>query len=218
MKATRIIKARANGRPSPAAIRAAARVLRKGGLVVAPTDTVYGVAADPAVPGAAARLCAAKGRPADKPIPMLAASMKQASEFGAAFNEMELALASSFWPGPLTLVLKTGRKTEGIRVPAHPVMHALLLAMGRPLRVTSANRSGHPAPLTAAEAMAELGEAVELGLDDGPSPIGVPSTVAMVEGGRKIRILRRGALSASDLKAARPCSRPRACRGAGRKQ
>lgn len=185
---------------------------------MAPTDTVYGLAADPAVPGAIARLRAAKGRPARKPIPMLAASMEQAEAFGATFNPVERALASRFWPGPLTLALKAGRRNEGIRVPAHPVMQALLLAMGRPLRVTSANRSGQSAPLTLAEAMADLAGAVELGLDDGPSPLGVPSTVARVEGGRQIRILRRGALSASDLEAARPQCRTRAGRCVGRKK
>jgi L-threonylcarbamoyladenylate synthase len=183
--------------------------------VVAPTDTVYGLAADPAVPGAEARLRAAKGRPARKPFPLLAASRKQVEASGAKLGPAEQALARRFWPGPLTLVLRTGRRSEGFRVPAHPVMLALLRALGRPLRVTSANRSGRPAPRTLTEALADLAGSVDLGLEDGPAPLGVPSTVARIERGRQVRVLRPGALVLADLNAAlaRPTERKRTSRG-----
>ena len=191
MNTPRIIKARASGRLSTTAILAAARVLRRGGLVVAPTDTVYGLAADPAAPGATAKLQAAKGRSSKKPVPLLSESLEQIEGTGIQLRPTERILAKCFWPGPLTLVLQVGRSTEGFRVPQHPVMLALLKAIGRPLRVTSANRSGSPAPKTFAEAMMDLANVVDMGLEDEPAPLGISSTVVQVDVKNRIKIIKR---------------------------
>ncbi len=177
-------------------------------MVVAPTDTVYGLAADPAVPGAEARLCKAKGRPVNKSLPLLACSFEQVEAMGAGFGAAERALARKFWPGPLTLILRVGRGSEGFRVPSHPVMLALLKAMGRPLRVTSANRSGRPAAASVEEALADLNGVVDLWLDDGPAPLGRASTVVKIENGRGIRVLRQGVLGIDELRAALAQSKP----------
>ena len=181
------------------AVDAAVNALKRGGLVVIPTDTVYGVAADPRVPGAGERLVAAKGREPDKPIPLLAASLAAVEGYGAALGPSERALAARFWPGALTMVLRLrdGRE-EGFRVPAHSVALAVLTASGGILRVTSANRSGEAESLTAAEAADALGASVDVVLDDGPAARGRPSTVVRVEGGT-IRILREGAVAAGAL-------------------
>jgi L-threonylcarbamoyladenylate synthase len=191
-------------RPDPeAAVRAAAAALRAGRLVVLPTDTVYGVAADPRAPGGEERLCAAKGRDRDKPIPLLAADLAAVEAGGALLRGPERRLAGRFWPGPLTLVLDVrgaARRTEGFRVPACGVALALLRAAGGVLRVTSANMSGEPPALTAGAAAAALGAAVDLVLDAGPAPGGIASTVARVEDGR-LRILRQGALAPEELEA-----------------
>lgn len=182
-------------------VAAAAAALRRGDLVVLPTDTVYGVGADPANPAAVNRLFAAKGRPEDKAIPVLVAGLDQARSVAVIEGRAE-NLAREHWPGPLTLVLArasgfdadlggTDDATVAVRVPEHPMALELLRAAG-PLAVTSANRSGEPAAATVAEARAQLGEAVAVYLDGGPSR-GVASTVAKVtpEG---IEILREGSL------------------------
>jgi len=178
-----------------------ADVLRAGELVALPTDTVYGVAADPRVATAGARLCAAKGRAPDKPIPLLADSAETVRRRGADLSPMEEALAARFWPGPLTLVVACGgAATEGYRVPAHAVARAVLQASDGLLRVTSANRSGAPPALTARDAAHALGAHAALVLDAGPSPGGTPSTVARVVNGT-VEILRPGALTLDQLEA-----------------
>ncbi|MBI3987757.1 MAG: threonylcarbamoyl-AMP synthase [Lentisphaerae bacterium] len=189
----------ASGESAEQAVRQAVDVLRQGCLVVMPTDTVYGLAADPRVPGAEAALYAAKGRPEGKPVALLAGDSAQVEAMGAALEPAERELARRFWPGPLTLVLRmrTGRE-EGVRVPGHVLALALLKAVGAPLRVTSANVSGKPPALTAADAVRALGAAVGLGLDAGPAPGGVPSTVLRVRG-KMATILREGAISAADI-------------------
>jgi L-threonylcarbamoyladenylate synthase len=179
-------------------IMAAAASLRGGSLVVVPTDTVYGVAADARLPGAVEQIYAAKSRERGKPIPILAAGMVEIEAFGADFCSLERRLATSFWPGPLTLVLKAGQGTEGFRVPDHDVALELLREVGGVLRVTSANVSGESPALTAEEAVAALGGSVDMVLDAGRAPGGVPSTVARVENG-KIVILREGAISLEAL-------------------
>ena len=110
-----------------------------------PTDTVYGVAADPRVPAAVERLYAVKGRDARKPVPLLVTGVDEAERRGAIMGRRARRLAERYWPGPLTLVLPTGTGTEGFRVPDHAVTLAVLRAAGGGLRVTSANRSGAPA-------------------------------------------------------------------------
>ena len=171
-----------------AAIAEAARVLRAGGLVAFPTETVYGLAADATNGAAVARLYAAKGRPAFNPLIVHVADPAAARHLGK-FDAAASTLAAAFWPGPLTLVLpKTdhcpvaelataGLDTIAVRVPAHPVAHALIEAAGRPLVAPSANRSGHVSPTTSAHVAADLGGRIDLILDAGPTPIGVESTI-----------------------------------------
>ena len=183
------------------AIREAVKTLAAGELVVVPTDTVYGVAADPKVPGAEERIFAAKSRDRGKPIPLLAAGLPEVEKLGAVLGEVERRLAGAFWPGPLTLVLKVGDAEEGLRVPDCPAARALIREAGGVLRVTSANQSGEPAALDARQAAAALAGFVTLVLDAGPAPGGTASSVVRVEAGR-VLLLREGALSAADLRRA----------------
>ena len=173
-------------------------MLRQGKLVILPTDTVYGVAADPSAPGAEDRLYEAKGRDPAKPVPLLISEACAVTRWGATMGFYARRLARRYWPGPLTLVLKTGGGTEGFRVPDHPVTLAVLRAVGGALRVTSANRSGAPAARDADAAAEALGRFVTLTLDAGPSPLGAESTVVREDGGA-LRILREGAIPAGPL-------------------
>lgn len=172
--------------------------LRRGALVILPTDTVYGLAADPNVPGATERLFQAKRRPDNKLIPLLAADIRQVEACQAELGAAGRALAARYWPGALTMVLKTGVTWEGFRVPDHPATQAILKAAGGALRVTSANMSGAPPALTVAEAIAALGFAVELAVDAGSAPGGVPSTVVKIGLGQ-CDVLREGAISGAEV-------------------
>ncbi len=181
--------------------------LRRGALVILPTDTVYGVAADPGTPGAPRapdtpgaeeRLSRVKRRPDNKPISLLAADCRQVEASRAELGVIGRALADRYWPGALTMVLKTGATWEGFRVPNHPVTLAILKAMGGVLRVTSANMSGEAPALTAAAAVAALGSAVELVVDAGPAPGGVPSTVVKI-GFCRCDLLREGAIPGAEI-------------------
>jgi protein-tyrosine phosphatase len=185
------------------AVERAAAALRRGALVILPTDTVYGVAADPAAAGALDRLYAAKGRDPGKPVPFLVADAAEVTRAGAVMGWRARRLARRYWPGPLTLVLPLGGGFEGFRVPDHPVTLAVLRAAGGVLRVTSANLSGQPAACDAAAAAAALAGHVELVIDAGPAPLGRESTVVREEGDT-LRILRQGALPAAAVQ-----SRPR---------
>ena len=191
---TRMLSAGALNEPDPAAIAGAAAALQRGALVLLPTDTVYGIAADPRMADWEPRLRRAKRRPEDKPIPFLAASMAQIEEQGATMNAWERALAKRFWPGALTLVLqmRNGRE-EAFRIPDCPVTLAVLNAVGTALRVTSANVSGEPPAINAAQAVAALGSAAECCLDSGPAPGGIASSVVRIRNG-KIEIIRSGAI------------------------
>jgi len=180
-----------------AAVTAAATALKRGNLVVLPTDTVYGVAADPRVPGAEEQLRQAKDREAGKPIPILAADAAAVAA-GFAMSTEQRRLANRFWPGPLTLVLRADGRSEGLRVPDCDTTRAVIRACGGLLRVTSANRSGEPPALTAEAAAAALVSRVALVLDEGPSPGGVPSSVVAVENGR-IRMIREGAIPTREI-------------------
>ena len=179
--------------PDPSSIARAAEALRRGELVVMPTETVYGLAADPRVPGAEAKIFAAKGRPEDKAIARLASHVDQIQSAGADISGAALKLAKRFWPGPLTLVLRTGNEWTGYRIPAHEVALELLRNMRTVLAVTSANRSGEPPAIDASEAARSLGSSVALVLDAGSSAGTVPSTVVRVDGSGA-EILREGAI------------------------
>ena len=174
----------------------AIRVLRANGLVALPTDTVYGLAA---LPAAVERLFEAKQRPGEKRIVLLVDGLDQAADL-ARPTPAAVALAA-LWPGGLTLVLP-GRdgSTIAFRVPDHPTPRALARALG-PMPTTSANRSGEPEARSAGEVLAALGDAIDLVLDGGPSPVGRPSTVVDCTG-RRISILREGAVAASEIQAA----------------
>lgn len=179
----------------------AAAILRRGGLVVIPTDTVYGVAALASLPEAVERLFAAKGRPAEKAIPWLVADLAQAEATAGPAPASAHRLAARFWPGGLTLVLPVAPErqpslppTVAFRAPDHRVPLALLRALGEPIAATSANRSGEPSARDAREAAAALAETVELIIDDGPAPAGVPSSIVDCAS-EPPRLLREGALS-----------------------
>ena len=176
------------------AISRAAAALRDGALVVLPTDTVYGVGGHAALPGVCDQLYAAKKRPADKPLPLLISGPEALASVTDTLAPVERALAERLWPGPLTLILRTPDDSEGVRVPDCEVARRVIAAAGGVLRVTSANVSGEPPSTTAPQAAAALGNSVAVVLDNGPSPVGRPSTVARLEGGH-LRIPRHGAIS-----------------------
>jgi L-threonylcarbamoyladenylate synthase len=189
----------------------AARVLAAGGLVILPTETVYGLAADAGNARAVAALYLAKGRPAFNPLIAHVAGMAQAAEI-ARLDARALALADAFWPGALTIVApvetggavcelaRAGLDTLAVRVPRHAVARAVLEAFGGPLVAPSANRSGRPSPTTLADAMDEVGEAAGAALDGGPCDIGLESTVVSLLDGPP-RLLRPGAVTRAAIEA-----------------
>ena len=186
----------------------AIHVLRQGGLVGIPTDTVYGLAVALDAPDALERLFAAKGRPPDKAIVLLVSDIGQAERTGV-FGPASRALAAAAWPGALTLVvprrpgvrlpeiLTAGGSTIGLRLPGHGTPRALARALG-PLPVTSANRSGEYDLTNAPGVQIELGEALDLILDGGPAAGGTPSTVVRCTGW-ETEVLRVGAISAARI-------------------
>jgi L-threonylcarbamoyladenylate synthase len=191
-------------------IDAAARALRGGGLVIVPTETVYGLAADAANPRAVAAIYEAKGRPSFNPLIAHVADVDAARRI-ARFDDRAEALAARFWPGPLTLVLpvadeaavcdlaRAGLDTVAVRAPAHPVMQALLTDFGAPVVAPSANRSGRPSPTTFADAVEETGAAAAAALDGGPCTVGLESTVvALLD---EPRLLRPGAVTRAEIEA-----------------
>ncbi len=173
--------------PDPALIAEAAAVLRGGGLVAFPTETVYGLGADAMNPTAVARIFTAKGRPAEDPIIVHVLGFEALAELAASVPPVAARLASEFWPGPLTLVVPrdprvpaivtAGLDSVAVRAPAHPVARALLAAVGGPIAAPSANPFGRTSPTTAAHVVADLGERIDLVLDGGPAEVGVESTV-----------------------------------------
>jgi tRNA threonylcarbamoyl adenosine modification protein (Sua5/YciO/YrdC/YwlC family) len=206
---SRVLTIRADD-PDPGHILAAAAAIAEGGLVVLPTETVYGIACRPDDPVATSRLFAAKARPAELNLPALAATGREAFELGAT-NGRAGALAEAFWPGPLTMVLgrterSAGwdlgqeRSTIGLRVPDHPVALALLRLAG-PLAVTSANRSGRPPAATAEELRDVFGDAVAVYLVvDEPLPPHVHGASTVVDlTGEGLRVLRPGPIAPADL-------------------
>jgi len=190
-------------RPEPELIRRACMLLEAGELVVVPTETVYGIACDPAH---LEKLYAAKERDRGKPVAWLAASLEQVEGLGADFGKHGRALAEKYWPGSLTLVLSTPAGPTGFRVPAHEVPLALARAFGRPIALTSANKSGGADAVSAQEAFQTLENHVALFLDAGECSGKKPSTVVQcvpalsgVEGGKGVKILREGAVSREEI-------------------
>lgn len=181
-----------------ASLPAAAETLLRGGVVIVPTETVYGVACHPDFPAALERIRAMKRRDAAKPFQLLAADAEAVWADGAVRSPAAERLAAH-WPGPLTAVLpRKGGAAEGYRVPDCPRLRELLCLCGGLLRCTSVNLSGEPPARNAQEAAAALGAAVDLLLDGGPARLGVSSTVAQVLADGSLRILRQGALALAE--------------------
>lgn len=176
--------------PSPRAIAKAASLLRNGGLVAFPTDTLYALGADASNPLALQRLFAAKGRSKTKPIPLLVADLAMVTRMVGDLPDPAARLAERFWPGPLTILVSAppgmsrlvtaGVGRIGLRVPDAPVALALIQRLDRPVTGTSANRSSGEDPRDADEVIRQLSDRVDLVLDAGPVPIGSPSTVVDV--------------------------------------
>ena len=185
-------------------ITRAVDALRRGRLVAFPTETVYGLGADAAHPDALARLYAVKGRPAEHPVIVHVAEPVQLAEWAAHVPRAARLLADALWPGPLTLVVPRaarvpdgitgGGDTVGLRVPDQPVALALLRAFGGGIAAPSANRFGHVSPTTAADVRADLGDDVDVVLDDGPCRVGVESTIVDCTGDELV-ILRPGGVT-----------------------
>ena len=186
----------------------AADLLRAGGLVAFPTETVYGLGADATNPDAVKRIFEAKGRPADHPVIVHLPSVDLLAAWAREVPEEVYKLAETFWPGPLTLILKRsakvldvvtgGQDTVGVRVPGHPLALALLHAFGSGIAAPSANRFGRISPTTAAHVRAELGDSVDMILDGGACEVGLESTILDMSSPRP-RLLRPGRISPFQL-------------------
>jgi L-threonylcarbamoyladenylate synthase len=181
-------------------------VLRQGGLVAFPTDTVYGVGALVGDAQAIAQLYVVKGRGGEKAIPVLLSDPGELDQIAAEVNDAAQRLAARFWPGPLTLVLPkqaslpeelSAQPSVGVRMPNHPVALALMRLTG-PLAVTSANISGAASPVSAQEVLEQLGGRIPLILDGGRTPGGISSTVVDCTSGEP-RLLRLGPISLQEI-------------------
>lgn len=190
-------------------IRRAAEILRAGGLVAFPTETVYGLGADASSAAAVARLYATKGRPANHPVIIHFSSSENAFEWGREIPQAARKLAARFWPGPLTIILKRstkagdfvtgGQDSVGLRVPSHPVAQELLREFAGGVAAPSANLFGNLSPTTAAHVREEL--KVELVLDGGASEVGIESTIVDLSGAEPV-LLRPGRISKAELEKA----------------
>ena len=189
-------------------IRRAAAILRRGGLVAVPTETVYGLAGNALAAAAVQAIYDVKGRPEAKPLSMMVADARAISRWCVDVPKAAIALAERFWPGPLTLVLKAapevpaltraGGATVGLRCPDHPLTLALLRALSLPLAAPSANPSGAPSPKTASEVLAYFDGRIDAVLDGGACGIGRESTILDLSA-PPYRILRQGALPEKDI-------------------
>lgn len=187
----------------------AAAALSRGELVLLPTETVYGLAADAGNAEAVARIFAAKGRPRFNPLIAHVDSVEAAARVGV-MTATAKALAARFWPGPLTLVLqalpdgpvcdlaRAGLDSVAVRVPGHPLARAVIDAFGGPVVAPSANRSGRPSPTTFADAVEETGPATKVALDGGDCEVGLESTVVSLLGDRP-RLLRPGSVTRAEI-------------------
>ena len=192
------------------AVTHAAEIIRRGGVVAFPTETVYGLGADALNARAVARIFAAKGRPATNPLIVHVASVAQAKRVAAQWPRAALLLARRFWPGPLTLILPkraivpdivtAGLPTVAVRCPAHPVALALIRAAGTPIAAPSANRSTQVSPTRAAHVERQLAGRIPLILDGGNTPGGIESTVLDLTGATP-HVLRPGLVTATEIAA-----------------
>ncbi len=194
---------------SPDCLAEAARLIRAGGLVAFPTETVYGLGADATNGEAVAAIFAAKDRPDFNPLIIHLAGILDAEKL-VQFDDRARAVATAFWPGALSLILPrtetcpvsllagAGLQTLAVRVPLQPTAQALIAAAATPIAAPSANRSGEVSPTSAAHVAASLGDAVDLIVDDGPCEVGLESTVLDLSKPEPM-ILRPGVISADDL-------------------
>jgi len=194
-------------------LQAAIETLRQGGVAAFPTDTLYGLGADYASPSAVQRVIDIKGRSSAAGLPLLLSGVGQLSLVTGDIPNVVLPLVERFWPGPLTLIVwrsahvsdlvTGGRATVAVRVPDHPVPRALAQGLGSPITGTSANLTGHPPATSAGEVRDQLGGSVDLIIDRGESPLGLPSTILDVTGlddtEPVLTIVRAGAVSLSEI-------------------
>jgi L-threonylcarbamoyladenylate synthase len=195
--------------PDPTALEEAATLIRAGGIVAVPTDTLYGLAADPFSSTAVERIFAVKGRSAERALPLIAADIEQIERWLSPVPPAGRRLAAAYWPGPLTLLVARpaalpagvtgGLEQVGVRVPAHAVARELCRVCGRPLTATSANPSGAPASADP-DAVARTLPDVDLLLDAGHSRGGPPSTIVDVSGS-EVRLVRPGAIPWDEVQA-----------------
>jgi L-threonylcarbamoyladenylate synthase len=199
--------------PSPSAIADAAVVLRRGGLVAFPTETVYGLGGRALDPASIGRIFAAKGRPRAHPLIAHVLGEDDARPLAAEWSERASRLAQAFWPGPLTLVVPRaarvpadvagGADSIAVRAPSGAIARGLIAALGEPIAAPSANRYQTISPTLAEHVVKSLGDRVDLVLDGGPCAAGIESTVVDVRGDRA-RVLRPGALPIAALRAIEP--------------
>jgi L-threonylcarbamoyladenylate synthase len=192
----------------PELVERAAQVIREGGLVAFPTETVYGLGANALDSKAVARIFEAKGRPQTSPLIVHVSSVEMARTVAREWPASAEALAAAFWPGPLTLVLPkqaqipenvtAGLDTVGVRMPKHPVALDLIREAGTPVAAPSANRFTELSPTTAEHVLKALGDRVDLILDGGPCQVGIESTVLSLAGGRPA-LLRPGMISRDQI-------------------
>jgi L-threonylcarbamoyladenylate synthase len=189
--------------PDPALLRLVAHTLSAGEIVAYPTDTLYGLAADPRQAGAIRRLYEVKARSPVMALPLVAADLQQVAATLGQLGAEEQRLAAAYWPGPLTLVMATAARlapgvaradgTVAVRVPDHAVARGIARALGHPITATSANLAGQPAFADAAGVAAAIGVSLALVVDGGPTPGGPPSTIVRVVAGRPT-LVREGAV------------------------
>lgn len=185
-----------------------ARILRRGGLVAFPTETVYGLGGDARNLEAVRRIFAVKGRPAGHPLIVHLSSVDAVTEWAADWPEAADKLAAGFWPGPLTLILRKhtsvlpavtgGQDSIGLRVPSHPLALNLLQFFGGGVAAPSANRFGHISPTTAQHVLDDLGDSVDYVLDGGPCQVGVESTILDLSTDEPV-LLRPGSISGDEI-------------------
>ena len=205
---TRLVRITGDGEKDGAILSEAAEILRRGGLVAFPTETVYGLGASAYYPGAAKKVYEAKGRPSDNPLIVHVSRPGEAEDF-AVTCPLYYKLAERFMPGPLTVILPKkdvidpsvtgGLDTVAVRCPSNGIARALIAAAGCPLAAPSANRSGSPSPTRASHVMEDLNGKIDMVIDGGESAIGVESTVIALDPDGGCTVLRPGAVTAEML-------------------
>ena len=185
--------------PDKRKIAIAAKVIREGGLVIFPTETVYGIAANLLDGKAMERLCRVKARPEGKPFTVHISDLKMIRDMGCEITGTAEKLITEFWPGPLTIILKSHKGQKiGFRMPADKTALELIRASGVPVVAPSANLSGRSAPVTAEEAMADLEGKIDMVIDGGRTKVGLESTVVDLTV-NPVKVLRAGAIKEEEL-------------------